>query len=440
MPLRTVRISSLENLALNRIKELEPRIDSTVYGSITTNLIRSLAVAVHPLTYLAQDILDDAFPQTAKGEALDKFGQLDSVERKQASQSIGKISVFGTLGATVPLGEEFDADNVTIYTKNPATIESVTLTITSISSANGVVTCQTFGEHWLARDATVSVSTSEPLLNGTHKVIALVDGLGFKFEIEDKNTIAPLLAGTVSMQYAVIDALSKDSGIEQNVAGGVALSGDYEAYLTYNGMSGGAGAESDADYSQRIIATRNLIEGVFNAPQVALAALSVEGNTRSWVVSPLDGVFGGTEGVAGYKPQPGQVCVYVMRDNDTNPLPNPSVLLATRGAIVEKGKMPVHTIKEDIFVFSPTLTPCNFTITGLVPDTAGMRTAITNELAAFIADYLSFEEPLSVNQQISIITNTRDAQGNKTTQFNVTNGAFDAGSGGLLTFGAVSWE
>ena len=179
MPLRTVRISSLENLALNRIKELEPRIDSTVYGSITTNLIRSLAVAVHPLTYLAQDILDDAFPQTAKGEALDKFGTLDSVERKQASQSIGKISVFGTLGATVPLGEEVDVDNVTIYTKNPATIEAVTLLITSISAANGVVTCKVGADHWLARDAQVSITTSDARLNGTHKVIALVDGLGF---------------------------------------------------------------------------------------------------------------------------------------------------------------------------------------------------------------------------------------------------------------------
>ena len=440
MPLRTVRISSLENLALNRIKELEPRIDSTVYGSITTNLIRSLAVAVHPLTYLSQDILNDAFPQTAKGEALDKFGMLDSVDRKQASQSIGKISVFGTLGETVPLGDEFDVDNVTIYTKNPATIESVTLTITNISATNGVATCTCFGEHWLARGATVSVSTSDARLNGTHKVIALVDGLGFKFEIDDKNTIAPLTLGTLSVQYAVVDALSKDSGIEQNVAGGVALSGDYEAYLTYNGMSGGAGAESDADYSQRIIATRNLIEGVFTAPQVALAALSIEGNTRSWVVSPLDGVFGGTEGVVGYKPQPGQVCVYVMRDNDANPLPNSSVLLETRDAIVAKGKMPVHTIKEDIFVFAPTLTLCDFTITGLVPDNDGMRTAITKELAAFIADYISFEESLSVNQQISIITNTRDALGNKPTQFTVANGAFDAGSGGLLTMGVVEWS
>ena len=439
MPLRTVRISSLENLALNRIKELEPRIDSTVYGSITTNLIRSLAVAVHPLTYIAQDILDDAFPQTAKGEALDKFGTLDNVERKQSSQSIGKVSVFGVLGETIALGEEFDVDNVTIYTKNPATIEAVTLSITTISAANGVVTCQTFGEHWLARDSTISITTSDARLNGIHKVIALVDSQGFKFEIDDKNTIAPLSAGTVSVQYAVIDALSKDSGIEQNVAGGKALSGDYEAYLTYNGMSGGASAESDAEYSQRIIATRNLIEGVFTAPQVALAALSVEGNTRAWVVSPLDGVFGGTEGVAGYKPQPGQVCVYIMRDNDVNPLPDSNELNATRDAIVEKGKMPVHTIKDDIFVFAPTLTPCNFTITGLVPDTTGMRTAITNELAAFIADYLSFEESLTVNQQISIITNTRDPAGNKPTQFTVTNGAFNAGSGGLLTMGTVSW-
>lgn len=439
MTLRTVRISSLENLALNRIKELEPRIDSAVYGSITTNLIRSLAVAVHPLTYLAQDILDDAFPQTAKGEALDRFGTLDNVERKQASQSIGKISVFGTLGEAVPLGEEFDVDSVTIYTKNPATIEAVTLLITSISSDNGVVTCTCFGEHFLARDATLNVTTSDARLNGVRKVIALVDSQGFKFEIDDKNTIAPLTVGTVNVQYAVVDALSKDSGLEQNVAGGVALSGDYEAYLTYNGMSGGASAESDTEYSQRIISTRNLIEGVFTAPQVALAALSVEGNTRAWVVSPLENVAGGVEGEAGYKPQPGQVCVYVMRDNDVNPLPDFNELNATREAIVEKGKMPVHTIKEDIFVFAPTLTPCNFEINGLVPDTAGMRTAITNELAAFIADYLSFEESLSVNQQISIITNTRDGQGNKPTQFTLTNGAFNAGSGGILTMGTVSW-
>ena len=73
MPLRTLQISTLENSGVARLTELEPAIDLGVYGSHVVNLVRSVAYAIYPTTFLINDVLLDAFPQTAKGEVLDKY-------------------------------------------------------------------------------------------------------------------------------------------------------------------------------------------------------------------------------------------------------------------------------------------------------------------------------------------------------------------------------
>jgi hypothetical protein len=60
--------------------------------------------------------------------------------------------------------------------------------------------------------------------------------------------------------------------------------------------------ESDASYRARILLSRSLLEGVYTPDQVWLAALSVPGNTRVFVVRP-DSAGSGIPGVAGFQPE-----------------------------------------------------------------------------------------------------------------------------------------
>jgi uncharacterized phage protein gp47/JayE len=227
--------------------------------------------------------------------------------------------------------------------------------------------------------------------------------------------------------------------VAQNIVSVSEIDGDFEAYLV-NGLSGGADAETDSSYSQRIIDSRNLIEGVFTAPQVRLAALKVAGNTRAWVVSPIVNVSGGSPSTAGYKPQPGECCVYIMRDSEANPIASPEVLSVTRDSVVEFGAMPCHTIEDDVHVYAPILQPVTIQIANLEPNTQAMKNAIEAELQAYMQDALDFEDSFTDKQQIAVISNARDTSGGRVFDFDLLSGTFSAGSGGLLVFGGVQWS
>jgi hypothetical protein len=139
-------------------------------------------------------------------------------------------------------------------------------------------------------------------------------------------------------------------------------------------------------------------------------------------------------------PQPGQVVVYIIQDiEDGYNTPTQSVLDDTRNAIVALGRMPVHTVKEDIFVFSPIFQPVDFEIGDLTPNVPSLKAAIEQELKAFIQDYLGLGEGFTRNQMISVITNTVDSVGNKPVDFNLITESVEATGSGLITYGSTSW-
>jgi uncharacterized phage protein gp47/JayE len=441
MALRTLKITTLEQNGLARLKELEPSIDTTVYGSVVTNLIRSLAITAFPVTFLARDVLDDAFPKTAQGEALDNIGRDSGVERKLASQSSGQALLIGSVGQLVDAGEEYSTGAVDVYTESPITLDNITYNVTNVATANGILTV-TFGTiHSLSKGVKVTLSgLVNSALNGQNEVTGIVSSTAVTFKTTSQLAFSGVSGGTASLIGGLVGIKSIGSGISQNVISDIKLSGDNEAYVTYNGLTGASDAESDDAYRQRIIDARNILDGVFTAPQVRNACLSIEGNTRAWVVSPQYLVFGGTEGQAGYKPQPGQVVCYVIRDNDANPIPSQTVLNATKQAVIDLGKMPVHTVPEDIFVFAPNLEAVNIKVGALVPNVASLKSAIENELKAFINDYLDLGQSLTNNQIISVIQSTVDAQGNTPKTFALLSAPLVIDSSSLVAFGGVTWS
>lgn len=436
MTLRTLQISTLEDSGLARLQQLEPSIDGAVYGSQITNLVRSVAYAIHPVTWLVADLYEDAFPQSAKGEALDKnFGAMEDLPRKPASSSVGHVLVYGAAGFSVPIFTEFSApDGVQIRTSETGIISAHEIVITGSVNSDGLVTFS--AENELPKGSSVEILTGNALVDGAREIVGSTQST-FTIKIQDKNTLN--VTGSASATYAKIKAESKSQGAYQNISGAAVLSGDYEAYTTLSGMSGAADAESDTRYSARIIKARGALEGVFTDAQVELAALSVPGNTRAWCVTPLSGVSGGAEGEVGYKPTPGQVCVYVLRDDDADTRPDQAELDMTKQAIIAKGKLPCHTVPGDIFVFAPNLIQANVKISNLVPSTPEMRSAIESEMAAYFEDIVDFEETVTKQQLTAAIGSVRDAANKRVISFEIVNQDFDPGPGGMLVFGGVSW-
>jgi len=327
-------------------------------------------------------VLADSFPQSAAGDALDNFAKSENLTRKPSSQSVGEALIFGEVGQEIPLQSKFDADGIAIETTEFGFISQQSLSIVGGSASAGIATVTLANADSICRGATVEVVGSDPRVNGT-RTITGANGNNASFDIDDTNPFTIPSGGALTGAWDRVGVHSIEYGVAQNLSGSTEINGDFDGFLL-NGLSGGSESESDASYSQRIIDTRNLIEGVFTAPQVRLAALRVAGNTRAWVVSPKYQVWGGVNTQAGYKPQPGELCVYIMRDNDVNPIASPQVLSLTRDAIVEFGAMPCHTIVEDIHVFAPILQTCQFQIANLEPNNQELKNSIEAELKAYV--------------------------------------------------------
>jgi hypothetical protein len=138
-----------------------------------------------------------------------------------------------------------------------------------------------------------------------------------------------------------------------------------------------------------------------------LAALSVPGNTRVFVVRP-DSAGSGIPGVAGFQPAPGETAVYVLRDGDTPIMPPQVVLDQTKQAVIAQGRLPTHTREQDVYVMAPTLVLANFNFASITPDTSTVGAAIEAQLAAQFSDSVDFEESVGESAYLSALYATRD--------------------------------
>ncbi|WP_434779280.1 baseplate J/gp47 family protein [Neisseria sp. Ec49-e6-T10] len=437
LPFRKLNISDYEKQGQARLKQLAPSLDASVYGSFITNLLRSAAAAVFPSTYLVEDAFNNAFVQFAKGNVLDEFhGKQEETQRNPASVASGNIVIYANSGTTVPIGTEFTAASAIIRTKNTVTIGTRNIDIVSANAMDGLVTVNTSTRHYLPVGGLVTIVTGNADFNGDFRIVQS-DDLSFQYQIQNNNP-ASAASGTASSLSNIVQAETNETGLSANISGNIALSGDYEAYTLPDGLVGGADQETDDEYAARLIEIRNLLEGVFTSGQIIQAAKRITGNTRVWVVEPKYLISGGTEGQAGYKPQPGQVCVYFVRDNDLDIFPNNTLIEQTKQSIIQYGKKPAHTIDEDIFVFAPIKNEVVFTISNLVPDTPEMRNAIESELQAYMQDFIDFEEGFSQQMQDAAIASASVA-GEIDKTFTNSTGDILAQSGTLAVYGGVTW-
>lgn len=498
----TFDIVSFEELVAQanaEVRRVNPDIDPTVFGSFTVPYNTSAAALAYSVQQTTVDLSVQLFPQTAEGEFLERWAGYEDIERLPASSATGFMSIEGTLGTTIPALTTFQGANGLDYeTQAVATVVDVSQIIQSLTRSGTTATVTLATDHQLATGIEVTVSGADQAEYNITAPVTVIARNQFTYEV----TGSPATPATGTINYdgtfASVELQAVDTGQNTNTeSGAVFNNSDAVANLNdtgfaqFDGMSGGAATESDDALRARVILSRSIIEGVFTPDQVKLAALSIAGNTRVFVVRPSlsvcqtsvpveqditsitrvgttatvtttgdhsigDGQFVvirdadqaeyngtfqvtvtgadtftyevtgspatpatgtidclytvGTDGTQGMVPAPGQVAVYVLRDNDANIIPTQTVLNNTKAAIIADGALPAHSSESDVFVFGPVPVETDFTFTAINPDTPTMRSAIQLQLEAFFEDTVDFEESVTEAAYLGAIQNTQDLQ------------------------------
>ena len=127
------------------------------------------------------------------------------------------------------------------------------------------------------------------------------------------------------------------------------------------GLAGGVSQESVEALRTRVVRSYQVIAKGGSADDYETWALEVPGVTRAWCRRNYVG--------------PGTVGLFVMRDGDVVPVPNPAQLAEVKTYIESP-----RPVTAELYVLPPVLVPVPYSIKA-VPDTSAVRAAITLQLS-----------------------------------------------------------
>lgn len=319
-------------------------IDARLERGLVEVILLAQAGALHGAYGYLQQLADDLFPDTAQAAALERWAGIFGISRGAATFAQGWVGAAGTLTATIPLD-------------------------TILRRADGREYKRT-------------------------NVGVLADGSGV---FVGTGHVAWFTLGLVGTGWAV-PVLAVESGSAGNVAPAGSLSfvspieGVPPIVTAVLGLSGAVDSEPDAALQRRVLARLQ------NPPQGGTAA-----EYQAWTLGastpadPISHAF-----VRSPAAGSNVVTVYVINSGGAIPAahpPTPSATALTNARTAIDARKP---LSADRNVLAPTLVAQAFSI-HLSPDTATIRTAVTNELDAFLVDNHEpgQEVPLSILQEVA---------------------------------------
>ncbi|UVM74934.1 baseplate J/gp47 family protein [Pseudomonas alvandae] len=182
------------------------------------------------------------------------------------------------------------------------------------------------------------------------------------------------------------------------------------------GLTGGIAQESIESLRARVIRSYRVIPHGGSAADYETWALEVPGVTRAWCRGNYVG--------------PGTVGLFVMRDGDDVPVPNPAQLAEVK-AYIE----PLRPVTAELYVLAPVEVPVTYSIHP-VPDTTAIRAAIQAQLIDLHDREAGLGETLLLTHIAQAISG---ASGE--TDHDLVSPVADvpAGINQLLTFGGITW-
>lgn len=444
MPLTLKTFSDFFKSVVGRFNKELPEIDPTIRESLGLASSGSAAAAGVGLQEGLRDGVEQMFWQTADGEFLERIGEYDNTVRFDAQQADGFCAVGGVLSTIVPSGTQLTANGNTYLITQDAGVQSYVDNV-SLAFSGGIVTAVTDSEHSLSSSLEVTISgAGQSEYNGTY-TITVLDENTFTYEI----TGSPVTndTGTYTAEYALLNIESQETGQDKNLIAGSQLSIDVTdidtiAYVGISGIVGGLDEEDIEDYRIRIGENHNITPGIATEPSLLSSAKSVPGNTRVFIIRPIEGDTGGTPGQPGYKPEINETVIYILRDNDESIIPSQAILDETKQQIINDGLWPNFIPDSRLYVLAPTLTLQDFSFASISPDTTTMRNSITNQLVGFYEDNADVGGTIFINDIYAFLSTVQDeSTGQLLQSYSLTSPSTDttAGSGEIFGRGDVTF-
>ncbi len=182
------------------------------------------------------------------------------------------------------------------------------------------------------------------------------------------------------------------------------------------GLSGGVARESLESLRSRVIRSYRIIPHGGSADDYETWAMECPGITRAWCRRNYLG--------------PGTVGLFVMRDDDLQPIPNAEQLARVQ-AYIE----PLRPVTAEVHVLAPVMLPVTYTLR-LTPDTSAVRAAVESQLR----DLHSREAGLGQTLLLSHIREAiSSATGEQDHQLLAPLADVPAANNQLLVFGGCQW-
>ncbi|CEL28714.1 baseplate J/gp47 family protein [Pseudomonas fluorescens] len=182
------------------------------------------------------------------------------------------------------------------------------------------------------------------------------------------------------------------------------------------GLSGGIAKESIESLRARVIRSYRVIPHGGSADDYETWALEFPGVTRAWCRGNYLGA--------------GTVGLFVMRDNDVVPVPNPAQLQEIKDYIE-----PLRPVTAELYVLAPTVKWVHYSIHP-VPDTSAVRAAITSSLNDLHEREAGLGDTLLISHIREAISG---AAGETDHSLTVPAADVTAATNELLTFGGITW-
>ncbi|APC15659.1 baseplate J protein [Pseudomonas frederiksbergensis] len=182
------------------------------------------------------------------------------------------------------------------------------------------------------------------------------------------------------------------------------------------GLTGGVARESVESLRSRVIRSYRIIPHGGSAQDYETWALECPGITRAWCRGSYLG--------------PGTVGLFVMRDDDPQPVPD-----ATQLALVQAYIEPLRPVTAELHVLAPVQLPVTYRLR-LTPDTSAVRAAVEAQLRDLHNREAGLGDTLLLTHIAEAISS---ATGESDHKLVAPAADVTAGSNQLLTFGGCVW-
>ncbi|MFJ2412028.1 baseplate J/gp47 family protein [Pseudomonas sp. NPDC087814] len=182
------------------------------------------------------------------------------------------------------------------------------------------------------------------------------------------------------------------------------------------GLTGGVARETLESLRARVIRSYRVIPQGGSAQDYETWSLEVPGITRAWCRGNYLG--------------PGTVGVFVMRDDDPQPIPNAAQLVQVQAHIE-----PLRPVTADVYVLAPVMKPVAYQLR-LTPDTSAVRAAVEAQLRDLHNREAGLGDSLLLTHIAEAISTATGETDHKLTSplADVT-----AATNQLLVFGGITW-